>query len=49
LQESAVAQIIKSTQTGLTRIFAKFGRTNQRQNPASGNHWYDCDVCSRGL
>lgn len=50
--------IMQTTQTGLTRILARFGRNNDRkddrQNPQHGNdwrkgHWYDCDVSSRGL
>ncbi len=49
-----MAKMMQTTQTGLTRILARFGRGNDRQNPGQGNdrritHWYDCDVSSRGL
>jgi hypothetical protein len=47
-----MTKMIEKTQTNLTRIFARFGRSNDR--PARGkdshaSHWYDCDVSSRGL
>jgi hypothetical protein len=43
-----MAKIVKTTRTTLSRIFARFGRTD-RQNPSSGSRWYECDVSSRGL
>jgi hypothetical protein len=44
-----MAKIIKTTGMGLTRIFARFIRTNRNQTPWRGSRWYDCEVSSRGL
>jgi hypothetical protein len=49
-----MAKIIRTTQTGLTRVFARFGRRNGHQDPRQRDewqkaHWYESDVCSRGL
>jgi hypothetical protein len=48
-----MAKVMQTTRTGLTRIFASFGRRNDRQDPPRrgdqrSDHWYDCVVSSRG-
>jgi hypothetical protein len=51
-----MAKIIETTQTGLTRIFTRFGLNHDRPNlrpgagsDGNGRRWYDCDVSARGL
>jgi len=47
-----MATFMQKTQTGLTRIFARFGRKNDRlrhETDRQASHWYDCEVSSRGL
>jgi hypothetical protein len=48
-QENVMTKIVKTTRTGLARIFKRFGRTDKQQNPWRGNRWYENDMCSRGL
>jgi hypothetical protein len=47
-------KMMDTTQSGLTRIFAQFGRRHDRLEPRRDNardavRWYESDVCSRGL
>ncbi len=42
-------KIIKASQTGLTRIFARFGRTNGRKSTSPELYWYEYEASSRGL
>jgi hypothetical protein len=44
-----MANIIKTTGAGLTRIFARFTRKGRNQTPWRRSRWYDTDVSSRGL
>ncbi len=44
-----MAKIVRKTRTGLARIFARFGRTDNSQTPWRCSRWYECDVSSRGL
>ncbi|HTP90896.1 MAG TPA: hypothetical protein VMJ52_04125 [Xanthobacteraceae bacterium] len=44
-----MAKMIQTTGASFTRIFARLARTHQTPNPGQERHWYDCDVCSRGL
>jgi hypothetical protein len=48
-----MAQTSKAIQTGITRIFARFGRKTRKQNPSQEGRpetrWYESDISSRGL
>jgi len=43
-----MTKIIEATGAGISRIFARFGRTGRKPVP-QGSRWYDCEFSSRGL
>ena len=43
-----MTQIVKSTQTGLVRIFKRFTRTTRTPLPGQ-RRWYETDLAARGL
>ncbi len=48
-----MTQTSKTIETGITRIFARFGRKTRKQNPPQEGRpetrWYETDISSRGL
>jgi len=47
-------KVMQTTQSGLTRILARFGRKHDRLEPRRDDGrdalaWYESDMCSRGL
>jgi len=44
-----MAKFMQTTGVGITRIFARFTRSDRALKTERQTRWYDCDVCSRGL
>jgi hypothetical protein len=44
-----MTNIIKTASTGISRIFARFGRKTRNQTPWRLSRWHDSDGSSRGL
>jgi hypothetical protein len=44
-----MTKLVAATHTGLTRIFARFGRVSGRKITPPETRWYEYEMTSRGL